>query len=81
MNTLRAEVQKNIDELQSLLNEYQDDEAFLQEVKEKWPDENDGCRVMVLYCQKENSGRLGSEKGEQSGKERINVPTQKLPLD
>lgn len=78
MTTLRETVQKNLNELQQLLNEYQDDDAFLKAVRAKWTDVDATCHTFVLSCQTEAT-RLGDEGEKPSGKERINVPTPKTP--
>jgi len=80
MTILRDILQKHINELQELLNQYQDDDALIQAVMKKW-DINHPCRKLVFSCRDE-AMRLAADKSRgATGKERKNVPISKQPTD
>ena len=73
MNDLHTFLQNAVNDLQVLLTEYQDDEAFIKAVKEKWQDKDDMHRTFVMAYQNKMV-RLEDEAGDETGKEkRVNV--------
>lgn len=74
MTSLRDDIQYFINDLQDLLNRYQDDEAFVDAVKQNWLEENDLRRAFILSCQEASGLRLLDESGEEDKGSRFNNP-------
>lgn len=74
MSSLRDDIQNYINDLQNLLNQHQDDEAFVDAVKEKWSNKHDFRRSFIIACQKTGGLRLLDEGGEENGDSRPNEP-------
>ena len=87
MSPLHDYLQTYINDLQQLLNSHSDDEAFINAVKEKWPDEHDLRRGFVIAGQRGNlrdGNRLGNlqsikDMGGEDTDGRKNQPVGKKP--
>jgi hypothetical protein len=65
MSSLRDDIQNFINDLQDLLNQHQDDQAFVDAVKQKWSNEDDLRRGFIISCQEQGGLRLLDEGGEE----------------
>jgi len=62
MTVLRDNLTACIQAFQQLLNAHQNDDALIEAAKEKWDDEDDNRRQLVIACQAGNM-RLASDTG------------------
>lgn len=74
MTSLRDDIQNYINDLQNLLNQHQDDQAFVDAVKQKWSNEDDLRHSFIVSCQEEGGLRLLDESGEEDDYSRPNEP-------
>ncbi|MCK5522442.1 MAG: hypothetical protein KAI83_04835 [Thiomargarita sp.] len=79
MTVLRDNLTACIQAFQELLNEHQNDKALVEAAKEKWDDEDDNRRQLVIACQADNM-RLASDTGRPSSDDDENTLTNRNPF-
>ena len=78
MSSLCDDIQNFINDLQGLLDQHQDDQAFVDAVKEKWSNKHDFRRSFIIACQKTGGLRLLDDSGEKDDDSRPNEPVGKF---